>query len=89
MSKIPDSTSSIYFCSYMQYIEWSIEKEKYVSENSRRFRKVKLEDIAGIADDTEHMDTEGYEFLLAIEEDQVAKKAIWKSYTHFKKVEKN
>lgn len=89
MTDIPKSTSSIFFCSYMNYIEWDMDKERYVSENSKQLRDAKLADIAYMTDDTEHMDEAGYEFLLAIEEDQVAKKALWKSYTHFKKLKKN
>lgn len=89
MSKIPDSTCSIFFCSYMQYIEWNIDKEKYVSENSKGLREAKLEDIKWMTEDFKNMDKEGYEFLLAIEEDQVVKKALWKSYTYFKKLKKN
>lgn len=73
----------------MQYIEWSIEKDKYVSENDKQVRDAKLEDIKWMTEDFKNMDKAGYEFLLAIEEDQVAKKALWKSYTHFKKSKKN
>jgi hypothetical protein len=89
MTEIPQSTKCIYFCSYMQYIEWDILKEQYVSENNKNVRDAKLEDIAGMTDDMDDMDKAGYEFLLAVEMDPIVKKVIWKSYKHFEKTKKN
>ena len=89
MTEIPQSTSSIFFCSYMQYIEWDTLKEQYVSENNKNVRDAKLEDIMYMTDDMDDMDNDGYEFLLAVEMDPIVKKVIWKSYKYFQKCKKN
>lgn len=73
----------------MQYIEWDIDKEQYVSENNKSVRDAKLEDIMYMTHDIDDMDNDGYEFLLAVEMDPIVKKAIWKSYKHFQKCKKN
>lgn len=81
MSTIPDITSPVVGL-YLQFIEWNMDKEKWVSPYSKETTKQKqleIQDMILLGASFTEVD-----FLFSIEEDQNAKKLLKKALFIFK-----